>query len=241
MRRICWYVLALLLLFSLAGCSLGGDNQGQSQSSTSSTVLPQTRGDGSVIEPEQAIPDPTASASASAAASPTPTATTPGITPTAPSTARPTATAQTGGGSNAGTGPGKQLEQQLFALINQDRANAGLPAYALNSTLSAGALLHSKKMSSCGMSHQCAGEASPCDRISNEGIAWNVCGENVGYTSANPTDWEGVKQIEQHMLAEQPPDDGHRRNLLSSSFHRVGVGIYIDANGLVWVTEDFVN
>ena len=241
MRRTCWYVLALLLVFLLVGCGPGDSNQGQSQSSTSSGTLPQTKGDGPVIEPGQAIPDPTAGASATVSASPTPTATTPGITPTARPTVRPTATTASGGGSTSGTGVAKQLEQQLLALINQDRANAGLPAYSLSGTLSAGALQHSKTMASCGLSHQCSGEASPCDRISNEGISWNSCGENVGYTSANPTSWEGVKKIEQAMLAEQPPDDGHRRNLLSSSFHRVGVGIYIDAKGLVWITEDFVN
>jgi uncharacterized protein YkwD len=41
------------------------------------------------------------------------------------------------------------------------------------------------------------------------------------------------------MLDEQPPDDGHRLNLLSSDFHQVGVGIYIDSQGIIWVTEDF--
>jgi uncharacterized protein YkwD len=43
------------------------------------------------------------------------------------------------------------------------------------------------------------------------------------------------------MLAEQPPDDGHRQNLLSTSFHQIGVAVLIDAQGLAWVTEDFAN
>lgn len=135
----------------------------------------------------------------------------------------------------------EQLAHQLFALINRDRAAQGLFLYVLNSTLSAGARAHSVKMSSCGLSHQCPGELGPCQRVTDEGISWTNCGENVGYTSPYPTAWGGVQRIEQAMLAEQPPDDGHRLNLFSSSFHRIGVGVSIDARGYVWITEDFAN
>ncbi len=91
------------------------------------------------------------------------------------------------------------------------------------------------------MQHQCPGEPDPAQRISNEGISWTSCGENIGYTSPNPTSWAGVQKIDQQMLNEQPPDDGHRQNLLNTSYQRVGVGIYVDARGLVWITEDFAS
>jgi len=233
MRRICWHVLALLLLLSLAGCSLTDGGQSQATENTPSPLA--TKSDNnSVSATATPTPDPTATAIATATATPKPK-------PTARPTARPTSSTQGSGASTAGTSLEKQLQQQLFALINHDRANQGLYAYVLNSTLSNGALLHSKKMAVCGMSHQCPGEADPCQRVSNEGISWTSCGENVGYTSPNPTNWAGVQKIEQSMLAEQPPDDGHRLNLLNSSYHRVGVGIYIDGNGLVWITEDFAS
>jgi len=137
-----------------------------------------------------------------------------------------------------------KLTQNLFALINRDRAAQGLPAYHWNATLAKGALAHSKKMAQpqCGLSHQCPGEPDPCQRVTNEGIQWTTCGENAGYTSPYPGAWAAIKtNIEQGMLNEQPPNDGHRRNLLSSVFQQVGVGIYIDAKGLIWVTEDFTN
>ena len=38
----------------------------------------------------------------------------------------------------------------------------------------------------------------------------------------------------------RPPNDGHRRNILSSTFTVVGVDIYLDpAHGRLWLTEDF--
>ncbi|HEY3993248.1 MAG TPA: CAP domain-containing protein [Ktedonobacteraceae bacterium] len=238
MRRICWYALALLLLLSLAGCDIVGGSP--SQQATNAPSPTATTANGNAIETVTPTPDPSPTATVAPTATASPTAT-PRPKPTVRPTARPTSSTQGGGTSSGLTSVEKQLQQQLFALINHDRASQSLYAYTLNSTMSGGALLHSKKMAVCGMSHQCPGEASPCQRVSNEGISWTSCGENVGYTSPNPTDWSGVEKIEQAMLAEQPPDDGHRLNLLNSSYHRIGVGIYIDSKGLVWITEDFAS
>jgi uncharacterized protein YkwD len=165
-------------------------------------------------------------------------------TPTPPPST-PTAVLEGGSGpygpAPAPTAQENQLVQQLFALINSDRAAQGLAPYVLNSVMSAGARLHSWNIAHCGLSHACPGEAAPCDRVSAEGISWSVCGENVGYASAVPDAWSGVQLIEKSMLDEQPPNDGHRRNLLSSDFRRIGIGIYLDAQGYVWVTEDFAS
>jgi len=171
---------------------------------------------------------------------------TPKSTPTPsskPRTPTPTPTPKASGPGGE-TDTATQLAQNLFALINSDRAAHGLPAYRWNATLAKGARQHSSKMAQpqCGLSHQCPGEPDPCQRVTNEGINWMACGENAGYTSPNPTAWTAIKHnIEQGMLNEQPPDDGHRKNLLSSLFHQIGVGIYIDAEGIIWVTEDFTN
>ena len=43
------------------------------------------------------------------------------------------------------------------------------------------------------------------------------------------------------MLNEQPPDDGHRLNILSSSFTFAGIAVTIDSSGTVWMTQDFAN
>ena len=218
MRGIRRVLLALLLLIALAAC--GTVNQNQSQQVTHIAKPTATRSSSGI---SLSIP-----AQIAATPSPTPRSTAaPVIHPTSP----------------PGSPIASQLEQQLFNLINQDRAAQGLYAYVLNSTMSTGARLHSVKMggTSCGMSHQCPGEPAPCQRVSNEGISWTSCGENVGYSSPNPTAWAAAQGIEKDMLNEQPPDDGHRLNLLNTSYHRIGVGIYIDSRGYVWITEDFAS
>jgi uncharacterized protein YkwD len=169
---------------------------------------------------------------------PTPT---PQVTPPTPTP--PPNTGGTGNSSGS-TSTENQLAQQLFNQINSDRAAQGLPAYSWNATLARGAYQHNVTMTTtgCGLAHQCPNEPAPCQRVTNEGITWMACGENIGYTSPYPDAWTAIKQnIEGGMLAEKPPDDGHRQNLLSTSFHHIGVAVLIDAKGLAWVTEDFTN
>ena len=43
------------------------------------------------------------------------------------------------------------------------------------------------------------------------------------------------------MLAEKPPDDGHRLNLLSPDFTHIGIAVYRGSDGTVWLTQDFAN
>jgi uncharacterized protein YkwD len=47
--------------------------------------------------------------------------------------------------------------------------------------------------------------------------------------------------LTQSMLNEQPPDDGHRMNILSSTFTHIGITVYRASSGTVWLTQDFSN
>jgi uncharacterized protein YkwD len=50
-----------------------------------------------------------------------------------------------------------------------------------------------------------------------------------------------VLVLTKNMLAEQPPDDGHRKNILSGEFRHIGIAIHRDGRGTVWMTQDFSN
>ena len=47
--------------------------------------------------------------------------------------------------------------------------------------------------------------------------------------------------LTQAMLNEQPPDDGHRLNILSTAFAHIGIAVYRSGSGTVWLTQDFSN
>lgn len=138
------------------------------------------------------------------------------------------------------------LAQQVLDQINQARAEQSLPPYALSAGLGAAARLHTVLMADgCGLSHRCPGEAGLSERITAQGVQWTAVGENVGYGGpvAN-TDAAIVgmaRRLTTSMLTETPPDDGHRRNLLSSRFRNVGISLHRDLRGTVWMTQDFSN
>jgi uncharacterized protein YkwD len=181
---------------------------------------------------------PTDGASASASDAPNPsTAPSPAATPTTkPKTAPKPAPPPAGSG----------LVQQLLAQVNQLRATNGLPPYKLSSGLVASAHLHNVAMmppSTCGLSHRCPGEADLGPRISAQGVKWRSAGENIGESgrSAN-TDaaiLAAAMGLTMAMYNEKPPNDGHRRNILSRGFTMIGLDVLRDAKGTVWFTQDF--
>lgn len=144
-----------------------------------------------------------------------------------------------------GTGPGNPsgsaaIAQAVFQAINNSRAAAGLPALQWSAALAGGAHKHNLRMSAADqLSHQLPGEPTLGTRITQDGVHWTWCGENIGYTSQTTT--SGALGLHQMMMAEQPPNDGHRKNILSTNFTMVGVDILIDSSHRLWLTEDFAN
>lgn len=127
--------------------------------------------------------------------------------------------------------------------MNAARAQAGVAPLTMDARLVSTARAHNARMiSGCGLAHQCPGE-SGLGRLWAAGVTDRAIGENIGYrgpaaaTTAQVTD--AAKRITAAMLAEKPPADGHRVNILNPGFQHVGIAIVRDAKGLVWLTQDF--
>jgi uncharacterized protein YkwD len=169
--------------------------------------------------PSPASPSPTLASTARAKTSPAPGAPAPGLSAAA---------------------------QQVLARINQARSQAGLAAYTVTSGLDTSAARHTSVMAAgCGLSHQCPGEPALGDRETAAGVAWTAAGENIGEGGPVADTTAAIAQmavgLTQSMLDEKPPDDGHRLNILSSAFRHVGISVFRDSSGTVWMTQDFSN
>jgi uncharacterized protein YkwD len=135
---------------------------------------------------------------------------------------------------------------QVLALINQARAAAGLPALTLTTGLESTSSAHNLLMADgCGLSHQCPGEPPIGDRETAAGIDWTAAGENIGEGGPVADTTAAIAEmavgLTQSMLNEQPPNDGHRLNILSTTFTHIGIAVYHDSSGTVWLTQDFSN
>ena len=136
--------------------------------------------------------------------------------------------------------------RQVLALINQARAQAGLSAYTVTAGLDRSSAAHNQRMASgCGLSHQCPGEPDLGARETAAGVHWTAAGENIGEGGPEPDTESAIASmavtLTRDMLNEKPPDDGHRLNILSSTFTHIGITIQEDGAGTVWLTQDFSN
>jgi uncharacterized protein YkwD len=188
-----------------------------------------------------ASPSPSATPSASPSASPsaTPKKTT---TSRKPSRASRSATATA---APAATAPktGDAILDAVLARINAARTADGLGVLTLDTKLSKAAAVHNQLMiDGCGLEHQCPGEAGLGERFSAQGVQWTAAGENIGFGSSGSSNAQiiaAANGLTDSMLAEVPPNDGHRKNLLSSSFKRIGLSVVRDGKGITWMTQDF--
>ena len=192
---------------------------------------------------------PAGSPSAPASPSPSPSATSRSATPkasvkksTSPSASRKASAAAvrtTVAAPTSGT-----VAERALAHINAARVAEGLKALSLDANLSKAADLHTQLMiEGCGLSHQCSGEAGLGERFSAQKVSWGSAGENIGYGSSGSSAAamvEAANGLTDSMLAEVPPNDGHRKNLLNKSFTRIGLSIVRDSKGVTWMTQDFV-
>ena len=162
----------------------------------------------------------------------------------APATTHATAPAATSAPASTSAAQNGTAAARVLALINQTRAAAGQPALTVTSGLDASSSAHNMRMASgCGLSHQCPGEAALGDRETAAGVHWTAAGENIGEGGPAAGTITAIAQmavgLTQSMLNEQPPDDGHRMNILSSSYTHIGIAVYRDSSGTVWLTQDF--
>lgn len=130
----------------------------------------------------------------------------------------------------------KQATDLLFAAMNAQRVQRGLPAFIRDSRLDVSAQRHCDTMVETNIfSHRCPGEPEYTQRIINAGYTpWDYVYENIaaGQSSAD--------EVVAEWMDESPPNDWHRRAILGYSVH-VGCG-FSEARGTTWVyywTADF--
>jgi uncharacterized protein YkwD len=150
-----------------------------------------------------------------------------------------TPSAQTGAGTANATATENQIAQAVFQAINHSRAANGLPPLKWSTALANSARQHNLAMQAANtLSHQLPGEAGLGDRERQQGVSWSWAAENVGESSDQSVN--GALALHQAMMSEQPPNDGHRQNILTTNGTIVGIAILIDQqHGQLWLTEDF--
>ena len=160
------------------------------------------------------------------------------LTPTATSSVQPNPTSSPSG-NNASQEA--QAANAVFNQINAARTQASLSALQWSNLLVNSAHKHNLTMMAYNrLAHRLPNEPDVGTRISQAGVSWMFAAENIGDSSDYLHPTNAATFLDQAMLNEKPPDDGHRQNILSSDATTIGVDVLIDTqNQRIWLTEDF--
>ncbi len=132
-------------------------------------------------------------------------------------------------------------EAAALDMINQSRRDNGVAPLVMDDALRMVARADAKDMAVRHFfGHTNPDGLQPWDRVQAAGISYSVMAENIGWSDgcSNPT--EGVRSNHQEMMAEVPPNDDHRVNILNPRFQRVGIGVFTGSDGKVYYVADFV-
>lgn len=157
---------------------------------------------------------------------PTPVKATPTPKPTpkpAPSTSVPT-----------GLSVEDDKAQYMFRLVNEARADAGLPALRWDGALAAGALAHGLDMAKNDFfSHTSPTRGDFSTRFAASGAdGGRMWGENLAYTYG----YKGTTTTAFNQLMESQP---HRKNILSATYTRIGIAAVYNGSDRCYFVQWF--
>ncbi len=150
-------------------------------------------------------------------------------TPTVRPTQKPSATQAPSTGDDYTTQSVSAQEQKMMNLLNQDRNNNGLAALTLDPELCRIARIKSADMRDNNyFAHESPTYGRIGEMLKRFGYRYSAAGENIAHHA-------NVDKAQAAFMSS----DGHRRNILSSTWTKMGIGIVTDAQGYIYATQIF--
>jgi uncharacterized protein YkwD len=118
----------------------------------------------------------------------------------------------------------------LLTMIQSMRAAELLRPFTPDARLDAMALAHAERMQRARTLAHDVGDGDPVRRLEGMNLRAHESGENVAHARS---------VLLAHRALYASPS--HRTNLLAAGFDRIGVGVATDADGSVWVVEEFAD
>ncbi len=130
----------------------------------------------------------------------------------------------------------QKIEEALHALINAERAKAGLSALSYDAELADMARLHSQDMLAQNyFDHTGLDGCSMSCRFKNIGYQYRAIGENIymmrGYDDLS------ADAVAEHIVEGWMQSPGHRENILHADFATEGLGVAAEGDS-IYATED---
>ncbi len=120
-------------------------------------------------------------------------------------------------------GYNSSYEDEVIALVNEQRAKYGLSVLSKDNGASQAARIRAKEIVT-SFSHTRPDGSSCFTAASEVGLSYRTAGENIAFGYSTPA----------QVVTGWMNSEGHRKNILSSSFSKIGVGCYESGGVLYW-------
>ena len=119
--------------------------------------------------------------------------------------------------------------QRIVDLVNEERAKEGLAPLTLHSSATAAAAVRAKEIKT-SFSHTRPDGRNFNTALNEQGVSYRGAGENIAYGQRTP----------EEVMTGWMNSSGHRANIMNGSYTSIGVGHYVDANGVSYWTQLFL-
>lgn len=121
-------------------------------------------------------------------------------------------------------------EQEMVKLVNEERTKLGIAPLQVDTELAKVARVKAQDMvNNKYFSHTSPTYGSPFDMMKKFGIRYSAAGENIAKNGS---------VLKAHVSLMN--SDGHRKNILSTNYSHIGIGIVRDQNGYVTICQMFI-
>jgi hypothetical protein len=144
-----------------------------------------------------------------------------------------------------------EAQRFVLGLINRDRKKAGLSPVVLDAAASKAGLQHARDMATKGFTGHIGSDGSTPEQRYSESGGSDFVQENAACLSDTVPrklddeprfDAAKLAALHEMFMAEVPPNDGHRRNVLKALHNRVGIGLAQPATvGQPCLAQEFVD
>lgn len=132
--------------------------------------------------------------------------------------------------ASAAPGPQSPVQQQVLALVNQERREAGCDPITLDRRLIQAANRHASDMARRGyFDHESPAGEKAGSRVTGAGYPWRRYGENIAKGQDSPY----------RVMADWMKSPGHRENILDCRLGQMGVGLALAADDTPYWVQDF--
>jgi hypothetical protein len=126
----------------------------------------------------------------------------------------------------------EEIENELFDLINRERARQGISLLQISKSLIPLARSHSRDMAARSeLTHISSDGKTYAERLKEAGLFFKGTGENVAFSQSFLPE-----AIHNSFMGSE----GHRENILDPRFDSVGIGVFLREDEGYYITQDFL-